>query len=65
MKKYFRKRKHISYMQNRIMELHVDIINLSISSIDSQRDHEETVWQLSHHAVLLKKYHRRINLVRL
>ena len=52
-------------MQNRIMELHIDIINLSISSINSQRDYEETVWELSHNAGLLKKYHRRINLVRL
>jgi len=65
MKYFFRKRRHIEYMSQRITELHMNIINLSLKTINSERCSESIVYELNHMAKLLKKYNRRIRIVRL
>lgn len=63
MKKIVRKRKHISYLQTNIRELHWEIINSSLQSTNVGWTDETTEYVVNC-ARLIRKYERRLKLLK-
>jgi hypothetical protein len=63
MKKILRKRKHISYLQTNIRELHWEIINSSLQSTNVGWTDETTEYVVNC-ARLIRKYERRLKLLK-
>ena len=63
MKKLVRKRRHISYLQGNIRDLHWEIINSSLQSTNVGWTEETTAYVVNC-ATLIRKYERRLKLLK-
>ena len=61
--KYIRKRRHIKYLELFIISLKWEIVNTSLAASASQWN-DEVVTSLNNNARLIRKYERRILLLR-
>jgi len=63
MKKILRKRRHISYLQCNIRDLHWEIINCSLQSTNVGWTQQTTEYMVNT-AMLIRKYERRLKLLK-
>lgn len=63
MKKYVRKRRHISYLHSTIRDLHWEIINTTMQSTNVGWT-ESTTDYMVNCARLIRKYERRLKLIK-
>lgn len=62
-RKIIRKRKHISYLQGNIRDLHWEIINSALQSTNVGWTDETTNYVVNC-AILIRKYERRLKLLK-
>lgn len=63
MNRYLRKRRHISYLQSTIRDLHWEIINTTMQSTNVGWT-ENTTKYMVNCANLIRKYERRLKLIK-
>jgi hypothetical protein len=64
MNRYLRKRKHIYYLRSTIRDLHWELINTTIQSTKVGWTENTTKYMINC-AKLIRKYERRLNLIKL
>lgn len=64
MKKLNRKQKHLSYVRSYLLEIQYKIVNLSIEAESKQEWDDHLRKKIYHNAKLIRKYQRRLKLLK-